>query len=257
MQGKKIGISLSGGGARGWAHIGVLKALEEHAIFPDFVAGCSAGSIIGTLYAAGKPPDEILEIVKSNNLLRIIQFGMPIAGLTNLNYLREQLEEHLEQDSFESLRKRLFIAVTNLNTGKLEIKSSGELFKPVMASCSIPTIFKPVAINGSLYVDGGVMNNMPVDSLRAISDVLIGVNVMPHGIVKSEDVSNIAEIAVRCLELVVWNNAKASAKKCDVLIEVEKASLFQMYDFNYAEKFFEFGYEAAMQKIPDLLRKLL
>lgn len=105
----KIGISLSGGGARGIAHIGVLEALLENGIQPEVIAGTSAGSIVGALYAAGKTPEEMLDFVKDSSILRIFRVGLPNKGLASLSYLRERLEEAIPEDNFESLQKHLFI----------------------------------------------------------------------------------------------------------------------------------------------------
>ena len=143
----KIGISLSGGGARGFAHIGVLKALEENDIFPDVIAGTSAGAIIGALYAAGKTPDEMLDFVRESSILKIFRVTLPNKGLTSLDYLRERLEEVLPVDDFASLQKELYVAVTNLKSGELEIIHHGLLHETIMASSAIPLVFKPVEID--------------------------------------------------------------------------------------------------------------
>ena len=130
----KIGIALSGGGARGIAHIGVLQALDENGVFPDVISGTSAGSIVGALYASGKTPLEILKVVEKSKVYKTIKFGMPLKGLTDLSYLAKLLSENIEKDSFESLSRKLFIAVSNLNSGELEIINKGKLFDVVVAS---------------------------------------------------------------------------------------------------------------------------
>ena len=248
----KIGIALSGGGARGIAHIGVLKALEENSIFPDVVSGASAGSIVGALYAAGKKPMEILKFVEKSKIYKTIRFGMPLKGLTDLSYLSELLAENIKEDRFESLSKKLFIAVSNLNTGELEIASKGKLFDFIVASSSIPFVFKPVLINGQYYVDGGLMNNLPAESIRKKIEYLIGVNVMPILKNEKEDFQNMLRIGSRMFEMSIWTNTKPSLDLCDVVIEPQGLVDYNIFSFNKFNELYEIGYEAAMDKMAQI-----
>lgn len=245
----KIGITLSGGGARGIAHIGVLKALEENSIFPDIISGTSAGSIVGALYASGMKPQEILEFVEKSKIYKTIKFGLPLKGLTDLSYLAELLAENIESNSFESLSKKLFIAVSNMNTGELEIFSKGRLFEVVAASSSIPFVFKPVLINGQSYMDGGLMNNLPAEAIRERVKTLIGVNVMPILKNEKEGFQNMFRIASRMFEMSIWTNTKPSLKYCDVIIEPKGLVDYNIFSFNKYSELFEIGYEAAMNKM--------
>ncbi len=247
----KLGISLSGGGARGIAYIGVLKALGENQFYPGCIAGTSAGSIVGALYAAGKGPDEIMEIVEDSKLWKVVQVGWSFDGLTKLTYLKDRLSEVIGEDSFEALLRKFHVAISNLNTGDAEIISSGALFDVVMASCSIPLVFKPVEINEQMYVDGGLLNNMPVHPIREEVDVLIGVNVMP----KEEESENsklnsFMEISTRCFDLAINSNTIYSAKQVDVLIEPKGILEYNIFNFNKFEEIYRIGYEAGMEAIP-------
>lgn len=253
----KIGISLSGGAARGWSHIGVLKALEEHAIFPDFVAGCSAGSIIGVLYAAGKRPLEILEIIKDQNLLTVIRPGLPTKGLTDLSFMLKKLKKEVGRDDFSALKKKFFVSVTNLNTGELEIRNEGELFSVIMASCSIPLVFKPVKIGEHFFADGGILENLPVEPLLPISDTVIGVNVMPHQVVDHKELDNVIGIGKRVLDLVAWRNSKEEMEKCDIQIEVKGAGKYAAFNYLKVDAFFEEGYKAGLEAVPKILERIL
>jgi NTE family protein len=248
----KIGIALSGGGARGIAHIGVLKALEENGIFPDVISGTSAGAIVGALYASGKNPLEILKFVEESKVYKTIKFGMPLKGLTDLSYLSKLLAENIVEDSFESLSKPLFIAVSNLNNGELEIVSKGKLFDIMVASSSIPFIFKPVKIAGQYYVDGGLMNNLPAESIREKVAFLIGVNVMP--IIKNEkdDFQNMLRIGNRMFEMSIWTNTKPSLQLCDVVVEPKRIVDFNIFNFNKTKELYEIGYGAAMDRMPEI-----
>ena len=248
----KIGITLSGGGARGIAHIGVLDALLENGIEPGIISGTSAGSIVGALYAAGKTPSEMLDFVKDSSMLKIFRVALPSKGLASLKYLHERLHEAIPEDSFESLEKPLFIAITNLLSGKLEVRSSGELYKVVMASSAIPLVFQPIEIGKGLYVDGGTLANLPVSPIKRLCDAVIGVNVMPHEPVGEKEVNSMVGIATRCFEMAIWANSRLDQRRCDVIIEPSKVRDYNMFHFNKEKELYEIGYVATMLQMPDI-----
>ncbi len=249
----KIGLCLSGGGAKGIAHIGVLKALRESGIFPDMVAGTSAGSVVGALYAAGKTPEEMIDFVRDGSLFKIYKIILPSDGFTKLTYLKEKLEQAIEHDSFEALKRPLFVAVTNLITGAPEIRSKGPLFDVVVASSSIPLVFSPVEIDGQIYVDGGVLANFPVEPLVGRSDVIIGVNLMPQEPITEKSVQNIIGVATRVFALSVWANTQPQLKRCDVVISPPSLEQYNVFQFNRYKELMEIGYEAALDKIPEIM----
>lgn len=246
---KRIGLALSGGGARGIAHIGVLQALEEQGVVPDVISGASAGSIVGALYAAGKRPEEIMEFVRKASFFKLFKVSIPFSGLTKHTYLRERLAESIVEDSFEALKKNLIVAVTNLNTGECEMRNSGPLFDVVVASSSIPLIFQPVEIGGQAYVDGGLLDNMPVGPLKEHCDLTIAVNVMPHVEVPAKSVQNLLGIAQRCFDLSVLANTRPNMELCDLLIEPKEVHDFNIFQLNRYEPLFDIGYKAAMEKM--------
>lgn len=253
---KRIGLALSGGGARGIAHIGVLQALEENGIFPEVLSGASAGAIVGALYAAGKKPEEIMAFVRKASFFKLFKVGLPYSGLTKLTYLRERLADTIAEDSFEALRRKLFIAIANLNTGECELRGSGPLFDVVTASSSIPLLFQPVEIGGQLYVDGGLLNNMPVEPIQPLCDVTIAVNVMPHVQVANKAVQNVFGIAQRCFDLSVLANTRPSIALCDLLIEPKEVHGYNIFQINQYEPLFDIGYKAAMEQM-GVLRELI
>lgn len=253
----KLGIALAGGGARGIAHIGVLKALEENGIYPDCIAGTSAGSIVGGLYAAGKTPDEILKFVVDNsNVLKVVRIGLPTIGLTKLTKLKEALAEMIPTDSFESLKKPLHLAICNLTAGKLEIRDSGQLYDVIVASCSIPIVFQAVKMDNQMYVDGGLMMNLPAEPLYACCDKIIGVNVMPNVVVKNEDVDNLMEIGMRCFEMTIASNTELQLAMCNQIIEPKKLHDYHPFAFNKYQEIYDIGYEEAMKNMDALKANL-
>lgn len=249
----KIGLCLSGGGAKGIAHIGVLKAFRETGIFPDVVAGTSAGSVVGALYAAGKTPEEMVDFVRDGSLFKIYKVIMPSDGLTKLTYLKDKLRGAIPEDSFEGLARPLHVAVTNLITGNVEIKNSGPLFDVIMASSSIPLVFSPVEIDGQIYVDGGMLANFPVQPLIGQSDVIIGVNLMPQEPISEKSVQNIIGIATRCFSLSVWSNTQPQLRHCDLVISPPNIEQYNIFQFSRYKELVELGYEAALDRIPELL----
>lgn len=253
----RIGLALSGGGARGIAHIGVIKAFEEHGIQVDAVAGSSAGSIVGALYAAGLSADEMLTFVKESSLFKLFKVGFPSDGLTKLTYLRDKLRELVPEDSFKSLRIPLYIAVANLVTGKLEIMHEGSLSQVVMASSSIPLVFKPVEIGGALYTDGGVLDNLPVGPLLQQTDLVIGVNVMPHYDVSPKSMQNIFGIATRVFDMAVWANTQVNLRHCHLTIEPADLHRYHIFQINKYKDIYRLGYDAAIAKMPALEQAVL
>lgn len=238
-----IGIALSGGGTRGIAHIGVLQALSEMNIHPEVISGASAGALVGTLYAFGMEPKEILAVFKDSSLRKLFRISMPTIGLTDNSYLREVMVEIIGTDDFSALKKPMFISVTNLSTGKNEIKSAGPLFDVAVASSSIPILFKGVKIGEEMYADGGLMNNLPVEPLIDKCTRVIGVNVTP--VDEEQKLGNLLEIGSRVLELALWSNVMPRLQQCDIRIE-PKADQFGLFDLSKADEIYEEGYRCAM-----------
>jgi NTE family protein len=249
----KIGIGLSGGGTRGIAHIGVLQALEENGIFPDYISGASAGALVGSLYAAEYSPAEILDIFKDSSLAKLFKLTVPTGGLIDNSYIDDMLKEYIPDDSFEGLKRRLFISITNLSKGYSEIIGSGPLHEVVVTSTSIPILFNYRKINGDIYADGGILNNLPIEPLDRECDLVIGVNVSP--ISKMDEFSGIMDVAYRTLDLAMWSNVQPRLKYCDVVIE-PNAENYGYFALKKADEIYQEGYEAAMEKMPQILAML-
>ncbi len=252
----QVGIALSGGSTRGIAHIGVLQALLENGIEPQIISGTSAGSIIGALYAAGKTPEEMLGFIKRSSLFKAFRPSFPFSGLSDLSYLKDRLKNYIEVDNFEALQKPLYVHATNLNTGEAVRFFSGSLFDKVIASCSIPLIFKPVLINGDLYSDGGIINNLPAECLRRQCKVVIGSNVVPLSHRSNRSLDSLLGILQRIFELAPSVNVRESARYCDVLIEPSEINQFNFFSLDNSDQLFEKGYEATLLQI-DYIKQLL
>ena len=249
----KIGLCLSGGGALGLAHIGVIQALEDHGIFPDEISGSSMGAIIGALYAAGYSPAQMLQLIKEDKLYKItkvLTFTPTFlkSGLSTHKMLRSLLIELIPHNNFEELKKKLHICVVNLNSAEWEIVSSGnELDKWVAASASIPGVFEAVKSDNIFYVDGGLLNNMPSQPLKENCSTIIGVDVIPHKVPsKLTKPIDTLVFAVRAME---HQNAQKGRDLCDFLIEPQAIMEFHEFSFDSYQAIDQIGYSAATKYI--------
>ena len=252
---QKIGLCLSGGVARGIAHIGVLQALEEYNIYPSHLSGASMGAVVAALYAAGNKPKDILRIATRISVYKLFKFNWPSMVKGDMELLRQILSEYIEVDSFESLQKPLYISVSNLNKGNYEIWSSGSLFDAIITSSSIPVIFPTMQVKGDVYVDGGLMNNLPIEPLKKHCDVVLGVNVNPH-YPEDETYNDYKSLIQRCSDVLLWQNTRHRIAMCDVAIEVEGIEKYSPWGFNEYEKMFELGYESTLRRIHLIQEKI-
>lgn len=253
-----IGLALSGGGARGFAHVGALRAFEEYGIKPDIIAGTSAGSIVGALYADGYSPKEIMDIFKELNILELVKVTVPKSGFLKYDRLLRLLEDKFSARRIEELKIPTLIVATDFDHGKSVVFSQGDLSIRVAASCTIPIIFSPLLIDGIHYVDGGVLRNLPATPLRNLCDTLIGVNVSP--LQREEYSQNILSITERAYNYLICGNVFADRAICDILIEHDDMSGYNVFDMKAQEKIEILGYESARKTLDNLTpekRKLL
>ncbi len=248
-----LGIVLSGGGVRGVAHIGVLRALLKHGVQPDCVAGVSAGAIVGALYAAGNSPAEMLRFFQTVNPLSFANFTFSKPGFMDTNKLIPLLGEFLPKNSFESLPRKLQVVATDVLSGQPVIFDSGELIRPVLASAAVPMVYSPTEINGHWYCDGGVADNFPADLLTDKCARIIGVHVSPLRDVKIEDLSNSLSVLERAMDIGMFLQARAKFPLCDLLIQPDGVDGFGMFDKKHVKEVEEVGYQAAIARMPEIL----
>lgn len=238
----EVGIVLGGGGARGFAHLGALKALEEQGIVPDVCAGVSAGAIVGAFWAANQSIEATYDFLKSRKIVSYSKLRWPKYGLLDLSSLKKDITTRIPYDTIESLPRPFFIGVSNFTQGTPEYIKEGDLATYVLASSSIPVVFPPVKINDDLYVDGGLFNNLPVTPLNAICKKVIAINISPTA--PKHDITNIVNVATRAFQLSVSANMMHNKHLADVLIEPKELSKFDLLDTSNSEAIFELGYEA-------------
>jgi len=246
----KIGLVLSGGGARGFAHLGVLQALNEADIFPEVISGTSAGAIVGVLYADGYTPAEIMKILNSNSRLHYIRPTVPKEGLLQISGVIRILKDNLRSKTFEELKIPLFVTATDLNNGKIVYFSEGELLDIVIASASIPVLFKPVIIKNIHYVDGGVLDNLPIRPIENKCRFIVGSFVNPTGY--QEQVNNLISIAERTFLLSVSKEVLEKSKKFDLFIAPLELKNYKILDPEKATEMFRIGYNATREKLKEI-----
>jgi len=235
-----IGLVLSGGGARGFAHIGVIQALEEMGLQFARLSGTSAGSIVGALYANGYSPQEILVITRKISIIKSVRPAWAWSGLLRMDGLEAVLKQHLPHNDFSKLKKPLTIAATNIQNGKVKYFTEGELIPAILASCSIPAVFNPFSHQGSMYVDGGLIDNLPSAPIRQQSQFLIGSHC--NHVSDNFDASNFKIVIERSLLIAISVNANFSKNQLDLLVEPPGLDKFSSYDISKAKEIYDIGY---------------
>lgn len=247
------GVSLSGGGARGILQLGVLQALVEHTIVPTVIAGTSMGAINGVLYAAGYEPKEIAQILKEH--IKTLSFSWMLwvrQGFKSFETLRVVLEKYISHDSFDALKYPLYVSVTNINSGKNEIISSGSLFDFIIASASIPIIYKPKLIQGSYYVDGGLTNNFPARVLLGTCDKIIGIHV--NHIEYVNEFPNLVSLVERMYRIGIYSNVSHKVSMCDYYIDPPEARQYDTFDFYKFDEIYDLGYRKGLEFVTEIVR---
>jgi NTE family protein len=237
---KKIGLALSGGGARGFAHIGVVKALYEMDIYPSIISGTSAGALIGLFLACGWKPDKIYRFFKDKQIFDVSRITIPKNGLMNMKNAKKEIQKELEISDLKETEHPFYVCASNMSKGKVEYFNEGPAVDIVLASAAIPVIFSPVKLGDDLYSDGGIFDNLPLKPLEDKCDIMIGVHVNP--IFENEDLSNLSGIASRAFSLAVNRMIDEQRSKCDVWIEPDNLYKYPILGFDNQDDLYDTGY---------------
>ncbi|MCC5932259.1 MAG: patatin-like phospholipase family protein [Cyclobacteriaceae bacterium] len=241
----KIGVALSGGGARGFAHLGVLQALKERNYEIARVSGCSAGAIMGAMFCQGFEPENILQILSKERLWKWISPAWSRQGLLSLNKAMTKIRRFIPEDSFADLKIPLTINATDLHTGKVKYFESGELIGPLMASSALPVIFEPVKIQDRYYIDGGISNNLPIEPLSGHVEKIIAINT--NVLDKSVEKFNVKLVLERSLMTVVNTNSYNKKSDCDLFIEPPGLKGISVFKISLASQMYDCGYRYASE----------
>jgi NTE family protein len=243
----KVGIVLSGGGIRGIAHLGVLKALSNHGVKFHHISGTSAGAIAGSLFAAGVDPAEGLDIFLKTKLWHFIRPALGSLGLINIEHTEEIFKKYFKEDSFESLKIPLTLATVNFSEGRLVYFTKGPLIRAIQASSCIPGAFKPIMIAGQMYVDGGVLNNFPVEPLLQDCDFIIGSSC--NHLNPVDKITGITKLIARAGTMSINHDMERKANFCDILIEPKGLGAINTFDIKRAEEIYWIAYEETLKAI--------
>ena len=280
---KKIGLVLTGGGAKGFAHIGVLKVLESAGIKIDYIGGTSMGAVVGGLYASGYNAKQLDSIFSNTNFDELLQdyiprtsksffekrndelyalslpfnkfsIGIPLSlskGLYNYSLLTRLTHIVRHVRDFNQLPIPFLCIATNIETGEQELLNSGYLPQALLASSSFPTLFSPVEINGKMLVDGGVVNNYPIDEVKKLgADIIIGVDVQ-DGLKDRNSLKEATRILVQISNLSMIEGMKDKVKRTDIYIKPEVEN-YSVISFDKGKEIIKKGEEAAFQVFEQL-----
>ena len=245
-----IGLTLSGGGMRGIAHIAVLKALEEYNLKPDIISGTSAGSIIAAFYSFGKSPDEMMEIVKQTTFFSRSFLRLSKNGIFSSNFILKLFTDYFPEDDFKILKIPIYVATTELTHGIVDFFSEGNLFLPLLASSSVPFVLPPVKIGDKIYVDGGVLDNLPIEPIIDKCDFLIASHVNSISYDSLEKMSLLKEFD-RVLHLAIAKSVYAKVNSCNIFLDPPKMTKFSLFNKKSLDIMFKEVYEYTCNELED------
>ena len=252
MKNYPIGIALSGGFIKGFAHFGMMQALIEHDIHPDILSGTSAGSLAGVFLADGREPYEAVNLFDNQSFSDFTSFSLNKGGLLDLNNFMDFLRANLRARRIEQLKTPMIITATDLDHGVSVHFKEGEIAERVAASCCMPVLFTPIVINGIHYVDGGVLMNLPVSTLRNQCQQVIALSV--SRLIADEYTPNMASIAMRSYNFIYQANSLPQKQIADIVIEPCGLEKYNNTQLEKADEIFKIGYDEA-NKVLDALKK--
>lgn len=245
----KLGLVLSGGGARGIAHLGALQVFREWGLVPNIIAGTSAGAIIGAFYAAGMEPEDIFDFIRKTEIFSLKKYARSKPGFVDTEKFYDRFRECFSSDNFEALNIPVLVTATNLLSGSPVVFSEGELIRPILASAAFPGVFTPVRIGDAYYIDGGVLNNFPVDLISGKCDKLIGVYANPFEQKGYKDLKHSLSILERAYQIRAAHDSLSKFKDCTLVISPQGLKRFNTFDLNDLETIYQLGYESALRTL--------
>lgn len=253
MTRKKIGLALSGGAARGFAHLGVVKVLAEHEIPIDFIAGTSAGSFAGGALAAGLSVAQIIEMGRKISWFSMSGFSFSPMGLLSNVSMDAFIKQHFPVQKFEDLPIPFAAVACDLETGEeIVLKDSGDLATAIRASCAIPGVFVPVEIDGKKLIDGGVISPVPTKAVRKLgAEIVVAVDVIASGATYWGTPSTLLGVFFQSAMMLIRTAGKHQHYHADVVI-IPKISHLRPDEIGKMDEFIKAGEEAALEKIDEI-----
>lgn len=254
MADKKIGLALGSGSAKGLAHIGVIKVLQENDISVDLVAGSSIGAVIGGMYAAKQDTKEMEQIANETDWQLLLSLIDPSwgQGLIEGEKVKSFIERHLGDVNFEELDIPFSVLATDMRTGDPVVLNEGNVVNAIRASISLPLVFKPVELDGRLLSDGGLSRPVPVDTVQQMgADVVLAVNLFSRKSDTEEDELGLYQVANRSLDLLRYHLSLSNVQQADLVITPEVGEV-KWNEFLSNEETIAAGEEAAREMLPEI-----
>lgn len=253
---KKVGLTLSGGVARGIVHIGILKVLTEHKIPIDFLSAASSGALVGVFYAAGMDPHTMEKAARRLGWLRFVKVVMARHGPVSTEEIKKFVIKNIGDIEFSDLEIPFAVVAADLKTGKNVVLREGKVADAVAASCAFPGVFVPIRRGPYFLVDGGLTDNVPTDVVKLMgADFIIAADVVPGGNLEREP-DNALQIFGRTIDLVMKRLSEDGRKLADILIEPEIPQDIWHLDVDKAARLIKIGEEATAGRILEIKTRL-
>jgi NTE family protein len=250
----KIGLALGGGGTRGFAHVGVIKALEAQGITPDIIVGTSVGSLVGALYSSGLSGFKLQEATMLLEKNSVVDWGFPDRGFLSGESLEQFVNNAVKNRPLEKLQRTFAVVATDLKTGNEIIFRTGNTGQAVRASCAVPGIFKPVMINGRSYVDGGLVKPVPISEARSLgADFVIAVDI--SNVPENNQADSTTQVLLQTFDIMSQAINRYELPKADVVIRPTTREIDQMSLSDKSAAILE-GEKAAAAMMPQIKSKL-
>lgn len=243
-----VALVLGSGGARGYAHIGVIQVLEQQGIHPDFIVGTSAGSIVGSIYASGKTADELRDIALNMKANDVRDVKLDMKGFFDGKKVENYVNQQVNNTPLELLKTPMYVVATELKEGKKVVFNYGNTGQAVRASVSIPSMFVPTKIGKDEYVDGGLVSPVPVNVARELgADIIIAVDILAQPV--NTETSNVWGLFNQNINIMQNHLAREELKHADIVIQPDLREKAHIFDVKGREMTMRAGAEAAQNQL--------
>ncbi|MGM1002295.1 patatin-like phospholipase family protein [Acinetobacter haemolyticus] len=246
-----VALVLGSGGARGYAHIGVIEVLEQHGIRPDLIVGTSAGSIVGSIYASGKSAAELREIALKLKANDVRDVSVSLKGFFDGKKVEDYVNEQVQNTPLHRLKIPMYVVATELKEGTKTVFNYGNTGQAVRASASIPSMFVPIKIGHNEYVDGGLVSPVPVQVARDLgADIVIAVDILAQPV--HTETTNVWGLFNQNINIMQGRLAEEELKYADIVIQPDLREKVHIFDVKGREITMQAGVDAAQSKLADI-----
>ncbi|WP_445115181.1 patatin-like phospholipase family protein [Acinetobacter sp. WZC-1] len=246
-----VALVLGSGGARGYAHIGVIEVLEKYGIRPDFIVGVSAGSIVGSIYASGKNAAQLRDIAMEMKVADVRDFTIGLKGFFDGKKVESYVNQQVDSTPLENMKIPMYVVATELKEGRKVVFNYGNTGQAVRASVSIPSMFVPTKIAGKEYVDGGLVSPVPVNVARDLgADVIIAVDILAQPV--HTETTNVWGLFNQNINIMQNKLAIEEMKNADIIIQPDLRRKAHIFDVKGRQDTIDAGVEATMERIKDI-----